>query len=473
MWVTREVILYLSAGRHSKERLSMVKFFRTSLSLLAAISLLFLTTCDELEREMLVVTGDVSNVSVTSADAGGQVIDLGQGATQHGHCYSGEPNATVSGPHTQLGVPAGTGGFTSQLSDLEPGTLYYVKAYISNGDITVYGNEISFVTGEALPATLTTAAITSVTETSAVSGGNITTDGSSAVTARGVVWGTEDSPTLENNDGLTEDGAGTGEFTSDITGLVPGMIYYVRAYAVNDAGAAYGNQLSFETEVSEVTDIDGNTYQVVVIGGQRWLDGNLKVTRYNNGDAISTGLANLTWQAASQGAYAVYPHTLVAGISSQQDMVEAYGRLYNWHAVTDSRGLCPAGWRVPTDKDWDQLTEYIIHNSGRTADDVGYSLKSCRQVGSTLGGDCSTDIHPRWDSDNEFYGADGFGFSALPGGMRYSNGEYIGLGGIGSWWSSTALGDENAWHRSLYNNSGVIDTGADVRQTGLSVRCIK
>ena len=450
----------------------MVTYLRIPVLLLFILSLLLLTTCEELEREMLVVTGEVSNVSVSSADAGGQVIDLGQGATQHGHCYSKEPNVSLSDPHTRLGTPSGAGGFTSPLSDLEPGSLYYVKAYISNGDITVYGSEISFTTGDISPAVLTTSEVGSVTETTAVSGGNITSDGSSAVTARGVVWGRSEDPTLEDNEGFTEDGTGTGVFTSNLTGLTAGTTYYVRAYATNGAGTAYGNQQYFTTiEETGVTDIDGNQYQVVVIGQQRWLSSNMRVTRYRNGDLVATGLTGISWEGTSQGASAVYPHTLVAGINSQSDMVEAYGRLYNWFAVTDSRGLCPVGWRVPTDGDWDELTSYI-EETEYPADVIGNALKSCRQVESPHPGDCATMVHPRWNSSGN-YGVDDFGFEAFPGGLRYSNGEYLGIGEIGSWWSSTSLGDDNAWHRSIYYNSGIIDKSADLRQMGLSVRCIK
>jgi uncharacterized protein (TIGR02145 family) len=450
----------------------MVRYFRLPVLLLIVLSLLLLTTCEELEREMLVVTNEVFNVSVTSADAGGQVIDIGQGATQHGHCYSKEPNVTVSDPHTRLGTPTGTGGFTSPLSDLEPGTLYYVKAYISNGDITVYGSEISFTTYDISPAILTTSEVGSVTETTAVSGGNITSDGSSEVTVRGVVWGISENPTLEDNEGFTEDGTGTGEFTSNLIGLKAGTTYYVKAYATNGAGTAYGNQQNFTTiEETVVTDIDGNQYQVIVIGQQRWLSSNLKVSRYRDGDLVATGLTDPAWQDASQGASAVYPHALVAGINSQSDMVEAYGRLYNWLAVTDSRGLCPAGWRVPTDEDWDELSGYI-GDADYPEDVIGNALKSCRQVESPHPGDCATTVHPRWNNSVN-YGTDDFGFAAFPGGLRYSNGEYLGLGEIGSWWSSTSLGDDNAWQRSIYHNSGIIDKSADIRQMGLSVRCIK
>lgn len=220
----------------------ITKLFLQALLLLCFI---VLNTCTKLEKEMLVTTGDVTNVLTNTAEASGLIIDLGDGATQHGHCYGPTPNVMTTSSKTQLGVPAGTGGFTSQLANLISGTKYYIKAYISNGTATVYGEETSFTTVPASVPVLTTTEISSITKTTANSGGNITTDGGAPVTAYGVCWNTSPSPTNGNN--ITNDGTGTGNFTSGLSGLTPGTTYYVRAYATNSAGTTYGNELSFTT----------------------------------------------------------------------------------------------------------------------------------------------------------------------------------------------------------------------------------
>ena len=134
---------------------------------------------------MLVSTGEVTNLLTNSADVSGVVVDMGNGATQYGHCYATSPNPTIAGSKTQLGVPA-TGGFTSQLTNLTAGTKYYIKAYLSSGTETVYGKEINFTTVAASVPTLTTTEITSVTTTTAAGGGNVTSEGGAPVTARGV-----------------------------------------------------------------------------------------------------------------------------------------------------------------------------------------------------------------------------------------------------------------------------------------------
>jgi hypothetical protein len=103
------------------------------------------STCKKLKKEMLVSTGDVSNLSTNSADVSGVVVNLGDGASQYGHCYATTPNVTIAGSKTQLGAPL-TGGFTSQFINLTAGTKYYIKAYLSNGTVTVYGKEINFTT---------------------------------------------------------------------------------------------------------------------------------------------------------------------------------------------------------------------------------------------------------------------------------------------------------------------------------------
>ena len=190
-----------------------------------------------------VSTTTASSITDTSAVSGGNVTsDGGAAVTARGVCWSTSHNPTISDSHTTDGT--GTGSFTSNITGLTAATTYYVRAYATNSVGTAYGNEITVTTMATLP-TVTTTTASGITDTSAVSGGNVTNDGGAAVTARGVCWSTSHNPTT--SDTHTNDSTGTGSFTSNITGLTAVTTYYVRAYATNSVGTAYGNEITVTT----------------------------------------------------------------------------------------------------------------------------------------------------------------------------------------------------------------------------------
>jgi hypothetical protein len=142
-------ILFLSTGKmflfFNTQKINMnIRFSKPNLLVSLIVICIFLFSCKKPAKEMLVSTGSITDISTDSAKATGQILDLGDGATQYGHCYSKLPNATIADSKTQLGIPSNGLSFTSQFSELEPSTKYYVKAYISNSSVTVYGNEINF-----------------------------------------------------------------------------------------------------------------------------------------------------------------------------------------------------------------------------------------------------------------------------------------------------------------------------------------
>jgi uncharacterized protein (TIGR02145 family) len=444
------------------------KFWYNAFALIGAAIMAF-SSCENEEEINVpsISTIEVTEITQTSAVSGGNITDAGGATvTARGVCWSTTENPTISDSKTEDGTGAGT--FTSNISGLEPNTTYYIRAYATNSAGTGYGSAMWFTTLEAIElAILITTEVTNITQTTAVSGGNITDDGGAAVTARGVCWSTTENPTI--SDSKTEDGSGAGTFTSNISGLEPNTTYYIRAYATNSTGTGYGSIMSFTTleVIVDVTDIDGNIYPTVIIGNQVWFAKNLIVTHFNNGEPIPTGLDNSQWTSTTEGAFTIYPHDDVENINSNEDMISAYGVLYNWYAVNDARKLCPVGWHVPTGDDWSALASYI-----NNVNQAGNKLKSCRQVNSPLAGDCATNEHPRWNYDELNWGIDEYGFNALPAGQIQSNGLYYFVGINAYWWTSNEVNNLGQM-RYLYNSVGYFDDYYYSKNFGLSVRCLR
>jgi hypothetical protein len=187
-----------------------------------------------------IITSGVSEITAYTAKSGGNCSDAGAPVTTKGVCWSTSHNPTTDSPKTN--DSSGAGLYSSYLTGLSPNTTYYVRGYATNRLGTGYGNEVIFKTLGVL--TVTTTDVTNITPSSATSGGNVTDDGGFAVTSKGVCWDTSPFPILANQN-YTQDGSGIGSFISNLTNLTSNTIYYVRAYAVNQNGTTYGNQVAF------------------------------------------------------------------------------------------------------------------------------------------------------------------------------------------------------------------------------------
>src|SRR5690554_4894007 len=308
---------------------------------------------------------------------------------------------------------------------------------------------------------LSTTAITDITQTTAKSGGNITSDGGATVTVRGVCWSTNQTPTISDN--KTTDGTGAGNFVSSISGLTANTTYYVRAYATNSNGTAYGSVMSFTTQEgssgSTFTDPrDGKVYQTVVIGNQVWMAENLAYLPSVN--MVADGSED-----AAGSYYYVYGYdgTNVADAKAT-DNYATYGVLYNWTAAMDGeansttnpsgiQGVCPAGWHLPSEAEWTELTNYLGGTSV-----AGGKLK---ETGTT-----------HWNTPNT--GATNeTGFTALPGGYRGKSGTFADIGSYGYWWSATGGSATDAWYRGLYYGSSNVGRYDYYQEVGFSVRCVR
>lgn len=314
----------------------------------------------------------------------------------------------------------------------------YVNQFVAN---------TGFIFTPTLPE-LTTNVVTDKTANTATCGGNITKEGVTAVTVRGVCWSVNQYPDI--NDYKTDNGSGSGSFASYLTSLTPNTTYYIRAYATNASGTGYGNEVSFKTAesgVGTITDVEGNVYHTISIGTQIWMVENLKTTKYRNGETIRKITADSDWNSNTTSAYCWY--------NNDSTKRATYGALYNWYAVNDIRKIAPVGWHVPSNDEWAILIDYL---GGEWV--AGDKLK---EAGTLY-----------WESPNA--GATNeSGFTALPGGYRnyhiYMGFGYIGLSG--HWWTSTENDTDNSWSRKMDHVNSNIQSSFYDKKGGLSVRCIK
>jgi uncharacterized protein (TIGR02145 family) len=215
-----------------------------------------------------------------------------------------------------------------------------------------------------------------------------------------------------------------------------------------------------------ISDIDGNSYNTVLIGAQCWTKENLRVRRYNNGTSIlfdatgGPGGSSTTWQNLTIGAHTIYAHDSTTTPSNRTK----YGYLYNWYAAkgiyttgnipsTDTLNICPSGWHVPTDAEWTTLTTDL---GGVSV--AGGKMKS---VGTAY-----------WNSPNTD-ATNSSGFSALPGGGRGSDGSFNYISYFALFWSATENDGFNAWIRNLFDSSGDVSRGVIGKSVGASVRCLR
>ena len=393
-------------------------------------------------------TRAIGEVSWTTAISGGSGLsDGGSDITAKGICWSTSSGPVVSGQHTVDGT--GTGDFVSNLTDLTPNTLYYVRSYATNSQGTTYGNEVSFRTLQVAVPSLTTNAATEITLTEAVSGGDNISENGAAVTEKGICWNTTANPTISNSH--KSSGTGTDRFTTKIDGLNHGTVYYVRAYARNSAGIGYGPEVSFSTDAR---DIDGNIYNTIVIGTQLWMQEDLRTTRYPGGNEIPFVTDSIAWRNLTTPACCWYNNT---------PQGNGFGLIYNWYTI-EVGNLCPTGWHVPSDSEFMILERFLgmsdleSNNTGWRGTNQGDQLKST-----------ST-----WDRPAT--GTNSSGFSALGEGYRYGlYGNFADFGIVGYWWSSTLHWSDAtlALYRRLDNKeSGVYRAGVN-KAGGKSVRCLK
>lgn len=305
--------------------------------------------------------------------------------------------------------------------------------------------------------TVQTKSVASIGHESANVFGVISPSFVSGTTAYGICYGLTANPTIEGSftAGASINPA-TGGFSCQLTSLAHNTSYYVRAFGTTSTGTKYGDQLVFSTlnqlyvNGGAVIDTDGNSYTSVVINGKQWMQENLNVTKYRNGDVIPEVTDIAEWDALTTGAWCYFENTTANGTT--------YGKLYNWYAINDPRGLAPTGWHIPTDTEWTALTTFL--------------------GGTSAAGIKMRDLGDLW-STSAVLATNQAGFSALPGGYGYLTHTYTpadqpfsSLGDVAFWWSATSSNTNTAYSLNVNLNNSVTRSSI-LKKSALSVRCVR
>lgn len=460
-----------------------------------------------------VTTATVTGIYANKAIAGGNVTDDGDTTvTARGVKWGTAANNL---DHTVAAAQGGTGAYTVNITGLTGGSTYYVSAYATNSVGTAYGDTLSFTTSDTIPV-VTTLAPTSLVDTGATLKGNVVSECGSAITARGFRWGRLDEAQAHDTVAAT---AGTGEFNVVLTQLTEQTDYFVIAYATNGTGTAWGDTVKFTTpaagpdyscfvtnvgnneivdqetgRIIKVKDHQNNEYKIVQIGSQCWLAWNMRCTT-----SPSTTHSIVVSGSTSTKDFSSFTSKVA---KDRFPGCDSCGLLYNWNAAmdvyksgsaevlsqgagsqdattsfqatigTNHRGICPAGWHVPTPAEWNELESYVGQNYA-CGNNPAYVAKALAWNEGWSSANLWQTCEPGRDQETT---NNATGFSARPQGQFASNYQYQST--YAYFWTTEQRYVSNQWSRAVtrsifYSNPDLGKGTNTFKYNGNSVRCVR
>lgn len=350
------------------------------------------TTYGEIE----IITTAPTEITSSLAFGGGEIVNDGGGLLTAGICWSTSENPTIDNNKSNASVDVnGTlkeNPFSVRIYNLEPNTTYYFKAFATNSNGIFYGGQKSFSTPPELASVIAKYAI-DITHNSAFVQAKLENNGGDEIIEKGICYSKTNNPTIDNNKIIID----KQDFSTAILNLTPNTTYFVRAFATNNAGTSYSDNIFIKTyNKDKIFDIEGNEYYTVTIGEQIWMAENLKTTTLNDGTVIPNITDNSEWSALNTPAYCWNEN-------DKETFKDEFGALYNWYTVNTQK-VCPEGWRLPTDEDFNQLL----------GDD--YNGTILREQGFKYWSE-------PW-SNTSYSNTNKTGFTALPSGTRWNNGSF-------------------------------------------------
>ncbi|MBQ9435905.1 MAG: hypothetical protein IJU33_07255 [Bacteroidales bacterium] len=469
-------------------------------------------------------TKNFSNVYATSLSVTGEVVDDGgEVVSERGICWNTATEPTIEN-YKKADTKTGEGEFTVDIDSLQGSTQYYFRAYAVTLKGVAYGNEIDTIMPEAKVPTVQLDSVYSVGKRTANVDAQILDAGNQIVTASGIVFDTIAEPTIERGT-VMESGMTEGTFTIKVKGLTENTKYYVRAFAVNSTGAGYSEEMTFQTDTAagafkkcgdKLTDVDGNEYATVKIGGQCWMQENLRTKTMPDGTEMIPWHSNLTTDELIKNRY----------YAEYENDVMGNQIFYPWATATDAianvsqrnqdsiiQGVCPDGWHMPSPNEYAELFEFVdpewtryngIWASTSNSGNAGTTKLSNNKLGIKLGlkeghwcgyaGPGLVNMNSTtyanvgspgyaWTLDPEETAWNESGFSALPCGYMVKNKAastsydqcWYFNGTLNLWTSVAGTGVSsyaNAVKISCYETGVPLYTWSDEGRSGYSVRCL-
>jgi len=424
------------------------------ITLFASLFLLNLISCEKQDVPSLSAIV-VSDIEVGSATCLASVTDEGSSAVkEYGICWSKEDKPTIYDYKTFKKGRAGK--YIAYMINLHGETNYYVRAYAINETDVGYGPVVSFTTSDMSLPEIKTDYTNYLTPKSVFCNGVVTFEGNPRMTKRGFCWDNEPVPDTTDTHWAIDSDVNPyfKEYSHLLSNLNPKTTYYVRAFALNEAGISFGAELSFTTPADLsgaegiLTDIEGNPYKTISIGTQVWMTENLKTTKYNDGSTVPLVTDPVTWSNLTTPGYCWYNN-------DEASNKNLYGALYNWYTVNTGK-LCPEGWHVPTDVEW------ILIESFLGGEDIA-AIKM-KEAGFN-----------HWKMTSSSHTANNeSGFTSLPSGLRIESGTFHGIAEENFFWASISFcGLPSARYRTQAFDGDFNFAGCLSAKKGGSIRCVK